>query len=166
MKKKDYALSPWTMNGETISTNESAKYSDGFFGFIYIIEDKLNNRRYIGKKDFFSSTRYKNKNKEVAESDWLYYTGSNDVLNAIIKQHGVGIIERRIISRFTTRKHLDFAEVEYMFTLGVLRDDRWYNTNIAGRWYRSSFSDLPETVDAEEVRDTMVDFGKELGLQL
>ena len=57
-------------------------------GFVYLITNTQNNKKYIGKKIFhFSKTIQKNlkKKKVKVESDWKTYTGSNDDLNTDIK---------------------------------------------------------------------------------
>ena len=57
---------------------------DNSFGFIYYIENKLNGKKYIGKKQYFS---YK-AGKKHKESDWKTYTSSSKYLNEDIKING------------------------------------------------------------------------------
>jgi hypothetical protein len=53
------------------------------YGFVYIITNLINNRKYIGKKFFYSlrTKIIKGKKKRVKlPSDWQTYYGSNDVI--------------------------------------------------------------------------------------
>ena len=53
------------------------------YGFVYIINNKIDNRQYIGKK-FFWSTKRKQVNKKrksyKVESDWKEYWSSSEEL--------------------------------------------------------------------------------------
>jgi hypothetical protein len=51
-----------------------------YSGFIYLIENLLNNKKYIGQKSFFK--------KNGKEHNWKYYTSSSKYLNKEIKYIG------------------------------------------------------------------------------
>ena len=58
-------------------------------GFVYLITNLTNNKKYVGKKSFWS--RRKNKKtgrKKTIESDWKKYFGSCDELNEEVKLIG------------------------------------------------------------------------------
>ena len=61
------------------------------YGYVYVITNLLNNRKYIGKK-FFSKAGYKTvkgKRKKIRKpSDWLDYYGSNKTLLEDVTLHG------------------------------------------------------------------------------
>ena len=67
----------WTYRGQEVS-----EIPEGIEGFVYIITNTTNNRKYIGKKlAKFKKTRpplkgRKNKRREKVESDWRDYWGS------------------------------------------------------------------------------------------
>ena len=69
----------WLYQGKEINEDQI----DGYTGFVYLITNLTNNRRYIGKK-LFKSTRtkvIKGKRKKVRkDSDWRDYYGSNAAL--------------------------------------------------------------------------------------
>jgi hypothetical protein len=99
---------------------------DEWFGFIYRIIDKKNNREYIGKKQFKERTSKKlvtRKNKiwTEKESNWKRYTSSSTELNEVIKndprENFIFIIE----SLRNTKGSLTYAEVECMIDNDVLR---------------------------------------------
>ena len=74
---------------------EGAYVHEDMFGFIYMITNKLNGKKYIGKKQ--CSRRIKRKplkgktiNRiDKKESDWRTYTSSSNELNADIQKSGL-----------------------------------------------------------------------------
>ena len=83
----------WTFNNIIVE-----ELPEDCVGFVYLITNKANGRRYIGKKlAKFSKTTYKmvtlkngtkkkKKIKSKIPSDWLTYWGSNEVLKEEVKQ--------------------------------------------------------------------------------
>ena len=88
---------------------EEKEIPNTFYGFIYIITNTTNNRKYIGKKQ--SSTILKrpplkgrkNKRHVIKETDWKTYTGSSDKLNEDINALGKNKFKFEII-RFCQSK--------------------------------------------------------------
>lgn len=73
------------------------------FGFVYLLTDRINLRKYVGKKQFFSTKPLpplkgtKRKRKKVQESDWLTYCSSSPVIKALVEQHGIERFHREIV---------------------------------------------------------------------
>ncbi len=117
-------MSKWQYN-RTIDINE-------WFGFIYIITNRLTNQKYIGKKQFFSITRKtvkgrKNKKRIIKESKWETYTGSSVHLNKDIDLHGLDAFHFEIVSLHETKGSLYYAEVELMIINDAIRSPQFYN---------------------------------------
>jgi predicted GIY-YIG superfamily endonuclease len=89
---------------------------DKFFGFVYIITNKINGRMYIGKKQFHVWS----KRKIAKESKWQFYTGSSKELNEDIKKHGKENFEFKIIKQYKTRGGLVYAEANLQHKRDVL----------------------------------------------
>lgn len=115
---------------------------DEYFGFIYRITNRVNGMQYIGKKQFWFTTRVavkgrKNKKHVKKESDWKKYTGSSVRLNADIEKYGMDSFEFTILSLHRSKGSLHYAEVETQVKLDVLRSRfpdgsrMYYNGNIS-----------------------------------
>lgn len=108
-------------------------------GFVYLITNTLNGRKYIGKKlAKFSKTTYKTvklkngkkKRKKIRgkiDSDWLTYYGSNTHLNNDVNQLGAENFIREILYYCTSKAELSYLEAKEQFERKVLETDEYYN---------------------------------------
>jgi len=107
-------------------------------GFVYIITNLTNNKKYIGKKHFW--TRQKNKKtgrRKTEESDWKNYFGSCDELNGDVKKLGREHFLREILYLCPHKKSMSYYETYEQFNRNVLLSEEYYNTNIGGTFYMS-----------------------------
>lgn len=117
---------PWLYNGLVF---DSENIEDNY-GFVYLIENLTNNRKYVGKKLFYSSktkTVKKKKKKVKVESDWKKYYGSNDELKSDINANGAQNFKRTIIRLCKTKGECNYFEAKEQFALDVLLDSSYYN---------------------------------------
>jgi hypothetical protein len=116
-------------------------------GFVYIITNLTNNRKYIGKKNFW--TRQKDRKtgrRRKKESDWKTYFGSCDELKEDIKKIGEENFLREILYICPHKKSMSYYETMEQFKRDVLLTDEYYNTNIEGRFFVSERSGIYEVV--------------------
>lgn len=124
---------PWSFNGEIFESSDI----DDFQGFVYLIRNKTTDKKYIGRKYFYSIRKVKGKKKRVrSESDWKKYYGSSKELLTDVEKHGIMNFERHILSLHITRGDCNYEEVKQQFLNNVLEEDNWYNENISGKWRR------------------------------
>jgi hypothetical protein len=101
------------------------------WGFVYIIEDTINNKKYIGKKQFWFKKYKTVKGKKkgyLAESDWQTYFGSNDKLNEEISTNGNEHFKRTILKLCGSKSECSYWEAKYQFEFDViLKPDEYYN---------------------------------------
>lgn len=101
------------------------------YGFVYIIVNQTNNRKYIGKK-FFSKAGYKTvkgKKKKVRKSsDWLTYYGSNKELQDDVKSLGVDNFYREILYLCSSRSECSYRETYEIFKQSALLSENYYNS--------------------------------------
>lgn len=116
------------------------------FGFVYLITNNLNERKYIGRKYFWSFRKPKGKTRKVKqESDWKKYYGSCPELKEDIKKFGKENFSRKILSLHKTLGKVNYEETKQLFMNNVLiesLDDgnpMYYNSNVLGRYYRKDY---------------------------
>tara|TARA_Y100000034_G_scaffold136852_1_gene216392 strand:+ start:947 stop:1807 length:861 start_codon:yes stop_codon:yes gene_type:complete len=108
----------------------------GLEGFVYLIVNKSNNRKYIGKKSFWQRRKQKKSNRrKTTESNWKEYYGSSDLLKIDIEKYGKENFNRYILHLCKYKKGLAFYEQKEQWNRNVLLTDEYYNTNIAGKFF-------------------------------
>jgi hypothetical protein len=133
---------PWMYNGKPF---ESVDIQD-YFGFVYLIENKLNGKKYIGRKYLWQFRTPKGKKRKVkSESDWKNYYGSCPELKEDIDKIGRENFSRTILSLHKTKGKTNFGETSQLFKCDVLTESldngepAFYNSNILGRFYRKDY---------------------------
>lgn len=125
----------WLYHGEAFNEDIS-----GYHGFVYLITNQLDNKKYYGKKFFwFRKTKVvKKKIKRVlVESDWVEYTGSSDILNDDIRSFGIDNFKKEIIKLCKTKSECSYYEAKYQFEHDVLLyPDQYYNSWISCKIHR------------------------------
>jgi hypothetical protein len=123
----------WQYNGEVFTD-----VPKGMEGFVYIITNLISNKKYIGKKHFW--TRQKNRKtgrRKTEESDWQNYFGSCDELKEDVKLLGKENFIREILYLCPHKKSMSYYETYEQFNRNVLMSEDYYNTNIGGTFYMS-----------------------------
>jgi hypothetical protein len=116
--------------------NENFEDPQDYWGFVYEIVDTANNRKYIGKKQFyFRKTRMlKGKKKRIlVDSDWKTYFGSNLELNEQVKLHGEEKFIRNIIKLCKSKSECTYWEAKFQFQYDVLLSEEYYNGWISAK---------------------------------
>jgi hypothetical protein len=134
----------WEYQGQVVD-----QLPDNCVGFVYLIENLTNGRKYIGKKlAFFSKTSYKTikqkngtkKKKRIKtkiESDWKDYYSSSDELKADVEIFGKDSFRREILRICKDKNECNYWEAKYQFEYDVLLKDEWYNSWIMVRVRKS-----------------------------
>ena len=135
---------PWIFEGQPF-LSESI---DDNFGFVYLITNLQNNRKYIGRKYFWSFRKPPGKKRKVKkESDWKKYYGSCPELKEEIERLGRQSFSRTILSLHKTPGKTNFEETKQLFINNVLTESldkgvpAYYNSNILSRYFRKDYYD-------------------------
>lgn len=133
-------VNPWLFKGKEVDP----QYTLDYRGFVYLITNLTNNKKYIGKKLFkkpkVKKPRGKRKKKIFVESNWKQYWGSSKELLDDIQKLGYNNFKREIIRFCGTKGETNYYEAKYQFEFGVLEDDNWYNGHIWCRIHKSHLS--------------------------
>ena len=136
---------PWLYLERTFDSDDVGDY----FGFVYLITNKSNQRQYIGRKYFWSFRTPPGKKRKVKqESDWKKYYGSCPELKEDLKRYGKEIFKREILSLHATKGTCNYEETKQLFLNNVLSealDDgtpAYYNSNILGRYMRKDYGNF------------------------
>jgi hypothetical protein len=101
------------------------------FGFVYLIENLITNRKYIGRKYFSKAgTKQVNgkKRKVRKVSDWETYWGSNDTLKAEVAELGEHNFRRTILYLCKNKSECSYFETKEIFARDALLTEEYYNS--------------------------------------
>jgi translation elongation factor EF-G len=138
----------WVYKGEVFN---DSKIPEGALGFIYEMEAIIDGKavRYVGKKNFYSTTKKKFGVKAIAnmedkrakkytiqvKTNYQNYYSSNKVLQ---DAHKAGVLIKRFMVRICFSKtELTYHETKFQFVREVLEKEEYLNQNILGRFYQT-----------------------------
>ena len=103
---------------------------EDYYGFIYLIENLVNGRKYIGRK-YLTKAGYKTvkgKRKKIrVESDWRDYYGSSTSLKEDVDHYGKDSFRRTILRLCKSRGECNYFETKYIFDVDAILDPQYYN---------------------------------------
>jgi hypothetical protein len=114
------------------------------YGFVYEITNIINNKKYIGKKLFYSSRTKQVKGKKKRYkvlSDWQTYYGSSAELTKDVLLLGHEKFERKIIHLCQSKGECSYLEAKEQFANCVMEREDYYNTWIMVRVRKSHIKD-------------------------
>jgi hypothetical protein len=133
----------WTYNQEDFV--ETPKDMEGF---VYLITNLVNDKKYIGKKHFW--TRQKDRKtgrRKKKESSWQNYLSSCDELKEDVKNLGEDKFLKEILHLCPHKKSMSFYETMEQFKRDVIFREDYYNTNIEGKFFASEVERIYNLVE-------------------
>lgn len=124
---------------------------DECVGFVYLITDLSNQKKYIGKKLFVSTNRLpplkgKTRKRVVRkESDWKKYFGSSEEIKSLVESAGEENFKREILHLCKTKGEMSYMEAKLQFQYDVLLRDDFYNEFIGCKIHAKSVKGLKNT---------------------
>jgi len=118
-------------------------------GFVYLITNKTNERKYIGKKlaqfskttlktvTLKNGTKKKKKVRSKIDSDWRDYYGSSVELSKDVESLGKDNFTREILFYCNSKAVCSYIEAREQFTRRVIETDEYYNGQISCRIHGS-----------------------------
>ena len=111
-----------------------------WFGFVYLIENKINGRRYVGKKFFTraGTKQIKGKKKKVRlSSGWANYWSSSEELKADVKKLGEENFSRKILYLCKSRSECSYRETKEIFINDALLKTEYYNSWVSCKIHKA-----------------------------
>lgn len=134
----------WLYNGEEFTSEMIDKY----IGFVYIITDVSNSKKYVGKKLFQSKRRLAplkgktRKRTKIVESDWMNYYGSSEEVKLLVEEKGAQNFKREILHLCNSKGEMSYLELKEQMDREVLLNDDYYNGIIQVKIHRSHVKSL------------------------
>ena len=108
-------------------------FDESHHGFLYLITDLRNDKRYVGFKTLHTS--------------WKAYTSSSTELNAEIKSAGKDKFKFEILFSCELVGDLKYAEAKMIFHVDAICSDAWYNKwSDAVKW-RPALKDMEKKLE-------------------
>jgi hypothetical protein len=135
----------WFYKGEPVEDID-----DKYIGFVYLIENLVTGKKYIGKKltkfsksatktvTLKNGTKKKKKVRSKVDSDWKTYWSSSEEVKKDVEELGEKNFKREILHFCLTKGTASYYEAKLQFENEVLEyPDLWYNGQIQCRIHRS-----------------------------
>ena len=134
----------WIYNSEIIE-----QLPEDCIGFVYLITNKTNDRKYVGKKlakfsrtttktvTLKNGTKKRKKVRSKIDSDWMEYYGSSIELNKDVEILGKENFTREILYFCKSKAECSYIEAREQFTRRVLESTDYYNGQISVRVHGS-----------------------------
>jgi len=134
----------WYYNEKEFTSEDIGEY----IGFVYLITDQSNGKKYVGKKLFKSKRKLKplkgktRRRIKVVETDWKAYYGSSEEVKQMVEEKGADNFHREILYLCYSKGELGYLEAKYQFEHDVLLRDDYYNGIIQCKIHRSHIKRL------------------------
>lgn len=145
---------PWFYNGYVFDEKD---IEPGIVGFVYLITNLSNGKKYVGKKNLTKTKKLYRKNKRAkrvnTSSDWRNYYGSNGYLLEDVTSYGPSNFKREILRLCKTKGEMSYYEAKEQLLRDVLLSDDYYNNFIGCKIHRNH---LTKSLTSKENLDNLV----------
>ena len=134
----------WYYQNELFNAELISEYQ----GFVYVITDLTQSKKYVGKKGFWSKKTLPplkgktRKRRSIVESNWQVYYGSSETVQQLLEEHGPPGFDRKILHLCKTKGEMSYLEAKEQFDRRVLLDDSYYNGIINCKIHRTHVKNL------------------------
>ena len=136
----------WYYNGEEFTSEMIGDY----VGFVYLITDLSNGKKYVGKKTLMSKRKLpplKGKTRrrtKIVETDWQDYYGSSEEVKNLVEERGRDQFKREILHLCNGKGEMSYLELKEQVDREVLFRDDYYNAFIGCKIHEKHVSSLKQ----------------------
>jgi hypothetical protein len=126
---------PWLLHGKPLESEDVTNY----VGMVYLIVNEKNNKKYIGKKFFWSKRKLpplkgqKRKRTKIVETDWKDYYGSSNALKEDLEKYGSVHFKRYVLELCYTKTQCAYYELKHQVDNEAILSEEYYNDFIGGK---------------------------------
>jgi transcription initiation factor IIE alpha subunit len=127
------------------NNKELESIPDDAYGYVYLINNTINGRKYVGKKLFwFRRTKVvKGKKKRLkVESDWRDYWSSSDEVKSDVLKYGKDNFIREILYICPNKGLCNYLEAREQMDRRVLESDLYYNGQVQCRIHKTHIKNI------------------------
>lgn len=134
----------WYYNGEEFTSEMIGDY----VGFVYLITDLSNGKKYVGKKTLMSKRKLpplKGKTRrrtKIIETDWQDYYGSSEEVKALVEDRGRDQFNREILHLCKGKGEMSYLELKEQIDREVLFKDEYYNEFVGAKIHSKHVASL------------------------
>lgn len=134
----------WYYNGEEFTSEMIGDY----VGFVYIITDLSNGKKYVGKKTLMSKRKLpplKGKTRrrtKIVETDWQDYYGSSEEVKNLVEEQGKDQFKREILHLCKGKGEMSYLELKEQIDREVLFKDEYYNEFVGAKIHSKHVASL------------------------
>lgn len=139
-------INKWLYQNKEFEESDIGEYE----GFVYLITDLSSDKKYIGKKIFYTKVVKPplkgKKRRRISRkfSDWESYYGSSDEVKGLVAEHGVERFKREIIQLCRSKSEMSYFETKEIFVRDVLIRPDYYNSWVSCRIQRNTLKALAD----------------------
>lgn len=134
----------WYYNEEEFTSEMIGDY----VGFVYLITDLSNGKKYVGKKTLMSKRKLpplKGKTRrrtKIVETDWQDYYGSSEEVKALVEDRGRDQFKREILHLCKGKGEMSYLELKEQVDREVLFKDEYYNEFVGAKIHSKHVASL------------------------
>jgi hypothetical protein len=130
----------WIYKNQEITIENIEKISQNAIGFVYLITNKINNKKYIGRKlirkNIIRTIDKKKKKIIILDTKFIDYYSSSSELKKDVEILKKDNFSREILYFCHSRVELNYLEEKEQYQRSVLEDESYYNNNIRSKYYK------------------------------
>ena len=130
----------WIYKNQEITIENIESIGINPIGFVYLITNKISNKKYVGrkliKKTVIRTIDKKRKKTTILDNKFIDYYSSSSELQKDVENLKKDNFIREILHFCHSKVELNYLEEKEQYSRSVLEDENYYNNNIRSKYYK------------------------------